>query len=128
MDSKTLDVKQFFDEAAKIKEERGNNYDNGGKSAYELALDLFKDPKNKYLVAIWPLAQKVSRLVTLASEANNGHFDVEAWDDTSKDLANYTAMQWLAICKPTLDSKPAVDSNVDMIKAKDLKYVGSNKD
>lgn len=33
MDSKTNDVKEFFDEAVKIKEQRGKNYDNGGKSA-----------------------------------------------------------------------------------------------
>lgn len=45
MDSKTNDVKEFFDEAVKIKEERGKHYDNGGKSAYERSLDMFDKKK-----------------------------------------------------------------------------------
>lgn len=40
MDSKTNDVKEFFDEAVKIKEQRGKNYDNGGKSATVVNLHL----------------------------------------------------------------------------------------
>ena len=61
MDSKTNDVKEFFNEAVKIKEQRGKNYDNGGKSAFERSMD-----------------------------------------DTSKDLVNYTAMQWVRNVKPYL--------------------------
>lgn len=99
MTEEANDVLDFFKSAAAIKSERGANYDNGGRSAYEIALSMF-DANNRYLVAIWPCVQKVSRLVTLAQEAQAGHFDAEAWDDTSKDLANYTAMQWLEIAKP----------------------------
>ena len=43
MDSKTNDVKEFFDEAVKIKEQRGKNYDNGGKSAFERSMDMFDE-------------------------------------------------------------------------------------
>lgn len=45
MDSKTNDVKEFFDEAVKIKEQRGKNYDNGGKSAFERSMDMFDEKK-----------------------------------------------------------------------------------
>lgn len=101
MEEKTLNVAEFFDLCKAVKEERGANYDNGGRSAYELSLSMF-DSNNRYLVAIWPVIQKASRLITLAQDAQKGNFDVEAWDDTSKDLANYTAMQWLTIAKPAL--------------------------
>ena len=67
MDSKTNDVKEFFDEAVKIKEQRGKNYDNGGKSAFERSIDMF-DEKNAVVVSIWPVVQKASRLVSLAKE------------------------------------------------------------
>lgn len=98
MDKKTLDVNSFFKEASAIKEERGTNYDNAGRSAYEIALSMF-DKKYQPVVAIWPVVQKTSRLVTLAQQASEGNFDKRAWDDTSKDLANYDAMQWQKMVK-----------------------------
>lgn len=33
MDSKTNDVKEFFDEAVKIKEQRGKNYDRSSRNS-----------------------------------------------------------------------------------------------
>ena len=98
MDKKTLDVNNFFKEASAIKEQRGTNYDNAGRSAYEIALSMF-DKKYQPVVAIWPVVQKTSRLVTLAQQASEGNFDKRAWDDTSKDLANYDAMQWQKMVK-----------------------------
>lgn len=110
MDSKTNDVKEFFDEAVKIKEQRGKNYDNGGKSAFERSMDMF-DEKNSVVVSIWPVIQKASRLVSLAKEVQkiqNGNSTlslsdaIKSMDDTSKDLVNYTAMQWVRNVKPYL--------------------------
>lgn len=110
MDSKTNDIKEFFDEAVKIKEERGKRYDNGGKSAYERSLDMF-DKKNKIVASVWPVAQKASRLVSVAEvvqEIQNGNSTlslsdaIESMNDTSKDLANYIAMQWVRNVKPYL--------------------------
>lgn len=110
MDSKTNDVKEFFEEAVKIKEQRGKNYDNGGKSAFERSMDMF-DEKNAVVVSIWPVVQKVSRLVSLVKEVQeiqNGNSTlnlsdaIKSMDDTSKDLVNYTAMQWVRNVKPYL--------------------------
>lgn len=80
MDSKTNDVKEFFDEAVKIKEQRGKNYDNGGKSAFERSMDMFDDGNSTLSL----------------SDA------IKSMDDTSKDLVNYTAMQWVRNVKPYL--------------------------
>lgn len=57
------------------------------------------DKKYQPVVAVWPVVQKTSRLVTLAQQASEGNFDKRAWDDTSKDLANYDAMQWQKMVK-----------------------------
>ena len=110
MDSKTNDVKEFFDEAVKIKEQRGKNYDNGGKSAFERSMDMF-DEKNAVVVSIWPVVQKASRLVSLAKEVQEIQNSsstlslsetIKSMDDTSKVLFNYTAMLWVRIVKPYL--------------------------
>ncbi|WP_281509012.1 hypothetical protein [Lactobacillus taiwanensis] len=114
MDAKTNDVREFFDEAIKIKEQRGKNYDNGGKSAFERSMDMY-DEENAIVVSTWPIAQKTSRLVTIAKELQelrNQHEIgsikenkmelIKAMDDTSKDLANYVAMQWVRNVKPNL--------------------------
>ncbi|ART99186.1 hypothetical protein [Lactobacillus gasseri] len=116
MDAKTNDVKNFFDEAVKIKEQRGKNYDNGGKSAFERSMDMY-DEDNAIVVSTWPIVQKTSRLVTIAKELqqykNNKNSElslssktelIKAMDDTSKDLANYVAMQWVRNVKPYLSN------------------------
>lgn len=114
MDTKTNDVREFFDEAVKIKEQRGKNYDNGGKSAFERSMDMY-DENNAIVVSTWPIVQKASRLVTIAKELQqlknqqelgpireNKMELIKAMDDTSKDLANYVAMQWVRNVKPNL--------------------------
>lgn len=101
-----IDVENFFKQAAAIKQSRAKDYDNGSRSAYEIALGMF-DEQNQYLVAIWPCVQKVSRLVTLAQQAQRGHFDNSAMTDTFMDLANYTAMAYLELCKQEDTTKPA---------------------
>ncbi|MBD5429697.1 hypothetical protein [Lactobacillus sp.] len=83
-----MDIKDFFEEAANLKNQRGENYDNGGKSAYEIALDAFPDKCQK-VVGVWPILQKASRLVTIVTKDN---LDKEALHDTAIDLVNYTAM------------------------------------
>lgn len=111
MSNEISDVQEFFDSAAKIKEERGTNYDNGGKSAYDIALDMFEN-KKRYSVGIWPVEQKASRLATLAQEAEDNELNAEAMNDTLIDLVNYAAMYWLRFVKPYLpveeDSKEVV--------------------
>lgn len=83
-----MDIKDFFEEAAGIKNQRGEDYDNGGKSAYEIALDAFPDKYQK-IVGVWPILQKASRLVTIVTSDT---LDKEALHDTAIDLVNYTAM------------------------------------
>lgn len=83
-----MDIKDFFEEAANLKNQRGEDYDNGGKSAYEIALDAFPDKYQK-VVGIWPILQKASRLVTIVT---NDNLDKKALHDTAIDLVNYTAM------------------------------------
>lgn len=67
--------------------------------------------KNAVVVSIWPVVQKASRLVSLAKEVQeiqNGSSTlnladaIKSMDDTSKDLVNYTAMQWVRNVKPYL--------------------------
>lgn len=104
--------KELFDKAIKIKLERGKNYGNGTRQAYDVALEMFPQNEETY-VALWPAAQKLSRLMTLAEEKKNLDVnDEEAikewakhWDDTSVDLINYVAMQWVRVCRPILEKK-----------------------
>ena len=67
--------------------------------------------KNAVVVSIWLVVQKVSRLVSLVKEVQeiqNGNSTlnlsdaIKSMDDTSKDLVNYTAMQWVRNVKPYL--------------------------
>lgn len=104
---------ELFDRAIKIKLERGQNYGNGDKQAYDIALDMFPGKEETY-VAIWPVAQKLGRLMTLAKEKETLDMSNEKaviewarhWDDTSIDLVNYAAMQWVRVCRPLLLNAP----------------------
>lgn len=71
MDSKTNDVKEFFDEAVKIKEQ------------------------------ILSLAKEVQEIQNGNSTLSLSDA-IKSMDDTSKDLVNYTAMQWVRNVKPYL--------------------------
>lgn len=102
--------KELFDKALAIKIQRGQNYGNEGRQAYDLMIGQWPNPHDKLVAAIGPVVQKVSRLETLVDEWDRLNQKdeeavkkwAEAWDDTSADLVNYTAMAWLRVCKPHL--------------------------
>lgn len=104
MTEKISDIQEFFDNAVKIKEERGVNYDNDGKSAYDTTLYPY-DEGEKFIGGIWPVSQKHARLTALAHNANHGNFDPEAMNDTLLDLVNYAAMFWVRFVKPNLQEQ-----------------------
>lgn len=117
--NETKDVRSFFEKAIEIKNERGQNYDNGGRSAFERSISMYSD-KNEVMVSTWPVVQKASRLISLAEEAQRSDMSTEEKEkwaksatDTSIDLANYVAMQWVRNIKPNLpsDEKNSQDSN-----------------
>ncbi|WP_297818674.1 hypothetical protein [uncultured Lactobacillus sp.] len=116
--NETKDVREFFDKALEIKNERGKNYDNGGKSAFERSISMYAK-NNEVMVSTWPVVQKASRLISLAEELQNGDYsdteEKEKWakaaTDTSIDLANYVAMQWVRNIKPFLPEANENDKN-----------------
>ncbi|CCI81602.1 hypothetical protein [Lactobacillus hominis] len=119
----TQDVRKFFEKALEIKNERGKNYDNGGKSAFERSISMYSS-KNEVMVSTWPVVQKASRLITLAEELQDKdkmsqeevHKLASSATDTSIDLVNYVAMQWVRNIQPLLDFNSEVSSDTDHTK------------
>lgn len=107
MQQETNDVKELFDKAVQVKEERGKNYDNQGLSAYERSLMMYGD--DSVVVSSWPVVQKASRLISLSQELKQaekvGNVDdktLGSLTDTCIDLVNYVGMYWVKNVKPRL--------------------------
>ena len=104
-------VKQLFEKALAIKEQRGENYDNSNKSksAYELSLQLFELDSAGQMIGIWPVAQKLSRLITLARAFSDSEEPltsvkkqeiVDSMEDNVIDLINYAGMYYEQCIEP----------------------------